>query len=105
MIGFKRGATFTTIYEADAVMVDGVLIFDLTGWTARCVLRRINGQLIEELIATIIDPVARLIRLSSTGTAAWPKGRALGDIHLSGPGGVPRVVTETFSFAIIDGPT
>jgi hypothetical protein len=105
MSSFKRGATFTAIYTVETVQVDGVTVADLTGWTARCKLRDAKDNLIEELTATIIDPVARKARLSSAGTSGWPKGKVLGDVWFIGPGGAPVVPTPTFSFDVSDGPS
>jgi hypothetical protein len=102
---FKRGATFTSIYTANSLVVDGITVTDLTGWTARCQLRDVQGEIIEELTATIIDPVARKVRLASAGTTGWPKGKAQGDVWLIGPGGTPKVPGGTFEFEIGEGPT
>ncbi len=102
---FKRGATFDAIFTASNVVVGGVAVTDLTGWTARCQLRTSGDALIEELTATIIDVIARKVRLVSAGTSAWPKGKAVGDIVFKGPGGTPTVPSDSFSFDVVDGPT
>lgn len=105
MTTFKRGATFSAVFRCTSVQLAGTEVADLTGWTARCTLRTAQDVVIEELAATIIDPVERLVSLVSAGTAGWPKAKALGDVLLIGPGGAPRLPSGTFSFEIGEGPT
>jgi hypothetical protein len=101
---FKRGASFSVAVLLDPV-VSGQAVTDLTGWTGKSTLRRMDGTLVQDLTFEWVDRAARTVALSATSaqTALWPKGDLAFDVALTSPdvAGV-RVVSGTVKFAVSD---
>ena len=101
---FKRGASFSVAVLLDPV-VNGQAVTDLTGWTGKSTLRRIDGTLVQDLTFEWINRAARTVALSATAgqTALWPKGDLAFDLALTSPDLAPiRVISGTVKFAVSD---
>lgn len=102
---FKRGDSFVFEGPVNIRRADGESVDTLTGWSATSQIRDETGELVADLVVTIIDPNTRKIRVSFTGsTMDWTLGRAFVDIEFLSPDAI-RSSTETREFTITEGPT
>lgn len=92
----KRGDTFDLSGPVQ-VTDSGAEVSDFTGWGIACQLRRPDGVLVATLQASWLNPIARLMRVRATNTAAWPLGMVEMDVQLTTPtGDVVSTPTERF---------
>lgn len=105
-MNFKRGSSFLF---AGQIKMNGA-VYDFTGWTLRCHLRKVtkgpNGDVLGTLIAEI--PVAwsnatigSVTLGDNTNTSAWPITDAAIDIEATSPGGI-KTITDTTKISIVE---
>lgn len=103
---FKRGASFLF---AGQVKMNGE-VYDFTGWTLRCHLRKVIkissvesiGALIAEIPISWSDATIGSVTLGdNTDTSAWPITEAAIDIEATSPGGT-KTITDTTKIDIVE---
>jgi len=97
---FKRGDTFSFRGFA-SIVIDGVLLTDITGWVIRAQVRRTKSggyTLVEELGAVWILTAGEFA-LDSTGSTGWPVGVVEIDIQFTN--GAVVVSTETQQIEVV----
>lgn len=96
---FNRGDTFDFAGPV-TVKQNGVVIDDLTGWSARSQVRTGAGDLLAELVVEWLTRNPASIRVTcAESTQLWPGGDGKIDVEFTTPSGA-IVSTKTQTFGI-----
>lgn len=101
---FKRGDLFEMSGTVD-LRVNGALVADLTGWSAQCQIRTLEGLLVASPTVELVSGPARVIRVfvpRQDGTAHWPTETLETEILFVSPSGDP-VRTPTATIEVEEG--